>query len=267
MLSCHKERHLQKIPSLDAQCIILNLEDGVSKEEKPMALILCAEYLKNYKKIKKMFVVRVNALDEGGLEEIKYLNKFKPDAIRVPKIKTIEDVDIALNAIDSSIELHLSVETASAWVNLANLKINDRVTTYYLGVLDLLADMNLPHSMVDIDNPTMRYILSHFLMTSLSLGVKPVSFVYQDYKDLDQFSLWLSLEKQMGYDAKGCISPKQASLVNEVFSNNEFDVSKARKIVTLFENQREIGITGFIDDELGFIDEPVYKGALALLRK
>ena len=28
---------------------------------------------------------------------------------------------------------------------------------------------------------------------------------------------------------------------------------------------KEMGITGFSDDEFGFIDEPIYKGALALL--
>jgi len=267
MLSCHNEKHLQKISSLDVECIMLNLEDGVSKEQKPKALNLCAESLERFRDIEKMFVVRVNSLEEGGLEEIKYLNKFKPDAIRIPKIKTSKDVELALSAIDEDIELHLSIETAQAWSNLGQLKIDARVTTFYLGVLDLFADMGLAHSIVDINNPTMRYILSHFLITSLGLGVKPVSFVYQDYKNLDTFTLWLLLEKEMGYDAKGCISPKQVSLVNKIFSNDEAEIVKAKKIIELFENQREMGITGFVDEELGFIDEPIYKGALALLSR
>jgi citrate lyase subunit beta/citryl-CoA lyase len=171
MLSCHNEKHLQKIPKLQAQCIMLNLEDGVSSEEKPNALKLSCEYLDKYKDVKKMFVVRVNALDEGGADEIKYLNSYKPDAIRVPKIRTKEDVELALELIDEDIELHLSIETAFAWNNLSSLRIDDRVTTFYLGVLDLFADMSLPHSIINKDNPTMQYILSHFLITSLSLGV------------------------------------------------------------------------------------------------
>jgi len=267
MLSCHNEKHLQKIPRLQAQCIMLNLEDGVSSEEKPKALKLCCEYLEKYKDIEKMFVVRVNALDDGGVDEIKHINLYKPDAIRVPKIRTKEDVAIALELIDDDIELHLSIETALAWNNLSSLLINDRITTFYLGVLDLFADMSLPHSIIDKDNPTMQYILSHFLITSLSLGVKPVSFVYQDYKNLDEFTKWLALEKKMGYIAKGCISPDQVSLVNEVFTDLESEIIKAKKIIELFENQREIGITGFIDSEFGFIDEPIYKGALALLSR
>lgn len=266
MLSCHNEKHLKKIPTLDATCIMLNLEDGVSSQQKPHALALCAKYLNKYKNIDKMFVVRVNALDEGGLEEINFLNEFKPDAIRVPKIRTKKDVEIALEVIEASIELHLSIETASSWNNINSLKIDARVTTFYLGVLDLFADMGLPHSMINRDNPTMKYILSHFLVSCLSSGVKPISFVYQDYKNLEEFDRWLLLEKEMGYTSKGCISPNQVKLADAMFTNDEADILKAKKIIELFENQHKIGITGFVDAELGFIDEPIYKGALNLLK-
>jgi citrate lyase subunit beta/citryl-CoA lyase len=75
----------------------------------------------------------------------------------------------------------------------------------------------------------------------------------------------LEVEKSMGYDAKGCISPKQAELVNEHFINNEKELKRAQVIVKLFEMHRDEGITGFVDDEYGFIDEPIYKGALKVL--
>ncbi len=265
MLSCHNEKHLAKIPDLEAESIMLNLEDGVSIEQKPLALKLCAKYLKKFKKIKKMFIVRVNALDEGGLQEIKYLNEFKPDAIRIPKVKSKKDVQKALDILDDGIELHLSIETALSWKNLTTLKINPRVTTFYLGILDMFADMKLPHSMIDRDNPTMLYMLSHFLIASKSIGIKPVSFVYQDYKNLEEFERWLYLEKNIGYSSKGCISPSQVKLTNKIFSSDEIELKKAKKIVRLFESQRKLGITGFTDEEFGFIDEPIYKGALALL--
>jgi citrate lyase subunit beta/citryl-CoA lyase len=69
----------------------------------------------------------------------------------------------------------------------------------------------------------------------------------------------------MGYDAKGCISPKQAELVNKIFINKEEEIKRAKVIVKLFEMHRDEGITGFTDEEYGFIDEPIYKGALKLL--
>jgi len=265
MLSANKIKHLSKIESLKADAIMLNLEDGVSREEKPYALVLAAIFLSRLKKCNKKLVVRVNALDEGGYEEITYLNQFMPDAIRVPKIKNQKEVRDILHLLNDDIELHLSIETAEGWHNLSTLAVNKRVTTFYLGVLDLFADMGLPQNLISLNNPTMHYMLSHFLVTSRAMNVKPVSFVFQEYKDLDKFQQWLELEHSMGYDAKGCLSPKQAELVNKVFVNKEDEITRAKVIVKLFEMHRDEGITGFSDEEYGFIDEPIYKGALKLL--
>ena len=265
MLSANKIKHLQKIESLEADAVILNLEDGVSKEEKPFALALAAIFLSRLKECDKKLIVRVNALDEGGYEEITYLNQFMPDAIRVPKIKNVKEVRNILHLLDESIELHLSIETAESWHNLATLAVNKRVSTFYLGILDLFADMGLPQSLVNLHNPTMHYMLSHFLITSRSMHVKPVSFVFQEYQDLDTFKKWIELEHSMGYDAKGCISPKQVTLAKKTFINKEEEIKRAKVIVKLFEMHRDEGITGFSDEEYGFIDEPIYKGALKLL--
>ena len=265
MLSCNNFKHLTKIESMDADCIMLNLEDGVSSEDKPFALVLCAIFLSVLRECDKKLVVRVNPLDEGGYEEITYLNQFMPDAIRIPKVRDKAEVKKALALLNEEIELHLSIETAEGWHNLSTLKIDKRVRSFYLGILDLFADMKLSQSLISRDNPTMLYMLSHFLITSKSMGVKPVSFVYQEFKNLEEFGMWLELERGMGYDAKGCISPKQAELVNEIFVNKEEQISRAKVIVKLFEMHRDEGITGFVDDEYGFIDEPIYKGALSLL--
>jgi citrate lyase subunit beta/citryl-CoA lyase len=266
MLSCNKIKHLIKIDSLEADAIMLNLEDGVSKEDKPFALVLCAIFLKEHVRCGKKLIVRVNALDEGGYDEITYLNQFMPDAIRVPKIRERSEVKNILALLHDDIELHLSIETAEAWHNLSTLRVNHKVTTFYLGILDLYADMKLSQSMVDTKNHTMMYTLSHFLMTCRSMRVKAVSFVYQEFKNLDKFTEWLELEQEMGFDAKGCISPAQVELVNKIFINSELEVQRAHTIVKLFEMHQEVGITGFVDDEYGFIDEPIYKGALAILQ-
>ena len=266
-LSCNKIKHLKKIKELKADCIILNLEDGVAKEDKPFALVLAALFLRDLKKCNKKLVVRVNALDEGGYEEIVYLNQFMPDAIRVPKIKTPQEVKNVVALVKDDIEVHLSIETSQAWYNLQSLKVDKKVKAFYLGILDLFTDMNLNQSLIQRDNQTMLYMLSHFLITSKSMGVKPISFVYQEFKKLDEFRSWLLLEKSMGYDAKGCISPTQVDLVNKIFIDEQKELARAKVIVKLFEMHKKEGITGFVDDEYGFIDEPIYKGALKVLEK
>lgn len=267
MLSCNNIKHLSKIEELKTDCIMLNLEDGVAKEEKPFALVLCAIFLSLHQKSQKKLVVRVNALEEGGYEEITYLNQFSPDAIRVPKIKNTQEVKNVLALLNPQTELHLSIETADAWHNLSTLALSPKVTTFYLGILDLFADMSLSHNLIERHNPTMLYMLAHFLVTCKAMNVKPVSFVYQEFQNLIEFGKWISLEKNMGFNAKGCISPKQAEMVNLMFINEEAQINRAKIIIKLFEIHQEMGITGFVDEEYGFIDEPIYKGALALLRE
>ncbi len=265
MLSANNTKHLKKISKIEADCIILNLEDGVSKEQKPKALRLCAYVLSTMLTCKKKLVVRVNALDEGGEDEIRYLSAFMPDAFRVPKIRTREDVRKALNLIGCDSELHLSIETKESWLNLKDLRIDSRVSAFYLGVLDLFADLELSHSLIVPKNPTISYILTHFMLTCKAIGVKPVSFVFQEYKDMDTFLKWLKVEKEIGYDSKACISPSQAIEVSRVFGYSQKEIEDAKNIVALFEAKLKEGISGFSDERYGFIDEPIYKGAKVII--
>lgn len=266
MLSAHNLKHLLKIESLKSDCIMLNLEDGVSTELKPVALRLAAYYLSMSPQSSKKIVVRVNAIDEGGLDEISFLNAYKPDAIRVPKIRSLDDINSVLKVLDENIELHISVETKEAFSNLRSLQSKGRVKAVYLGVLDLLADLGLDQSIIVPENPTIHHLLAEFLISARTIGAYPVSFVYQDYQNMAEFQRWLQLEKTMGFTAKGCVSPAQADEAMRHFELEDKALEKAHYIIKLFEKMREQGVTGFADDKYGFIDEPIYKGALRLIK-
>lgn len=266
MLSANNLKHLLKIDTVHSDCIILNLEDGVAQEQKPIALRLCAYFLSKIAQSQKKLVVRVNPIDEGGLEEIKFLNAYKPDAIRVAKVKTVIDVQKILSVLDNNIELHLSIETKEAFSNLKTLQFNGRVKAVYLGILDLLADLGLNQSILIPENPTIHYILAEFLISAKTIGVTPVSFVYQDYQNMSEFKRWIDLEKMMGFYSKGCVSPSQAEAVMSHFQLENKEVERARYIIELFEKMKEQGISGIADERYGFIDEPIYKGALKLIQ-
>lgn len=265
MLSAHKVKHLIKMDTTSSDCIMLNLEDGVSPEEKPTALRLAAYFLTKIHQSSKKIVVRVNPLDEGGIDEIKFLNAYKPDAIRIPKVRNITDVQRALEVLDESIELHLSIETAEALANLKNLQVGNKVKAVYLGVLDLLADLGLDQSILIPENPTIHYILAEFLINAKLIGAYPVSFVYQDYQNMSEFQRWLALEKMMGFSSKGCVSPRQADEVMAYFETQDKEIQRAKEIIELFEKMKKQGVSGFADEKYGFIDEPIYKGALKVI--
>ena len=264
MVSAHKAKHLNKLDELECDAAIINLEDGVAPRYKKVALLAAALFIQHAPPTAPMLVVRINLLDAGGKKEIDFLNPYTPDAIRVPKVDTRADVQEALGLVKEPIDLHLSVETKEAWRNFKDFKINERVTTLYLGILDLLADLAIPQSTLRLQNPTIDHILAKFLISSKAARLHPVSFVYQKYQDLEEFEEWCRYEKAMGYEAKACITPDQVQIVNRIFS---WDRQKALYIKERFEQMQKQGVSGFVDEKYGFIDEPIYKDALNILQK
>ncbi len=264
MLSALNLKHLNRLDSLNADIAIINLEDGVAIEKKSEALKNSAIFLSHLKSSNSLITVRINELSVAS-DEIELLNIVKPDAIRVPKIKTPKDVEVALNLINEDIDIHLSIETKEALASLSQLKIDSRVKFVHLGILDMLESLEIPQSSLKINNPTINYILSKFLIDAKVADLKPVSFIYQDYRDIDGFREWCEFEKKMGFSAKGAISPAQVDIINEVFKISTKEIEKANYIKNKFEEMVKSGVSGFVDDIYGFIDEPIYKDALNVL--
>ncbi|MEA3290369.1 MAG: aldolase/citrate lyase family protein, partial [Campylobacterota bacterium] len=114
MVAGDKPKHLDKLPVLKCDTAMINLEDGVFDKVGAREL-LSLRFKDEGLRIKgKEIVVRINPLDEEGVDDIKAMNPLKPDAIRVPKIQTKEDVQKALELVDEDIDIHLSVETKEA---------------------------------------------------------------------------------------------------------------------------------------------------------
>ncbi len=267
MVAGDKEKHLSKINDLKCDVAMINLEDGVGDKEYALNLLRQTFALNGMRTNNKYIVVRINPLDETGLEEIKILNILKPHAIRIPKIKSVDEVKKALKAIDQEIDIHLSIETKEGFENLKSFKIDKRVTTVYLGILDLLESLVLPQNLLTLNNPTIHYILSKFLIESKMAGFNPIFFTYQDYKNTNEFKSWLDLAKNMGFEATSCISPSQVDIANKVFEIDSDEYEKAKYIVELFEANLQNKISGFSDEKYGFIDEPIYKNAKNIIKK
>jgi citrate lyase beta subunit len=255
MVSGHNIKHLNKIDEIDADIIILNLEDGVPIEKKEIAKIMIAVFLSNIEYLDKEIVIRINALNEGGKEEIKFLDKFAFNGFRVPKVKEIEDIDDV--SILTEKEIHVSIETKEAFFNLTEFT-HPKLTTFYIGIYDLLNSLNLPHSVIDLNNPLIHNILSEFSLKSRFIEKIPIGFVYQQYKDLEGFSKWCVLQKNLGLQGVGCITPAQVEIANKIFSE---DIEFAKKIVEKFESTGPFTINGL------FVDEPIYKNYLKLINK
>jgi len=253
MVSAHQIKHLNKIDELPADVIMLNLEDGVPKKKKEIARIMLGVFLSNIKTTDKEIVIRVNTLNEGGLDDIKFLEKFNFNAFRIPKINSVEEMDDVFMITDK--EIQASIETKKAFFNLKELK-HPKLTTFYIGIYDLLNELKLPHSIITLENPLIHKILSDFSLTSRYLEITPIGFVYQNYKNLEGFKKWCLLQKNLGMQGVGCITPAQCEIANKIF---EEDKEFAKIIVERFESEGPFTIDGL------YVDEPIYKNYKQLL--
>ncbi|MDD3775115.1 MAG: aldolase/citrate lyase family protein [Sulfurovaceae bacterium] len=266
MLNPLNLKHLNTLDENIADVVTLNLEDAIAPSRKKEALCNIALFLSHLKNSKSFIVIRTNPFYEGGKEEIEFLNDFGFDAIRLAKVKSPNELKSALKILNNDHELHFSLETKEAFADIRALKVNDRITTANLGILDLLASLDLPQSLVKISNPTIDYILSKFLIDCKTVNIRPVSFMYQDYNNTDEFQKWCKYEKSLGFTSKACMGPKQAIIANEVFGLDDEQIKRAKYIKEVFELNSSKGIHGFMDDRYGFIDEPIYKDALNILK-
>ncbi|MBT8348854.1 MAG: CoA ester lyase [Sulfurovum sp.] len=265
MLNPLNLKHLNRIDDHDADMITLNLEDAIAPSRKKEALHNIALFLSHMEHSNAFIIVRTNPLNEGGAEEIAFLNDFGFDAIRVAKVKNQTEIAQALTLLSTDKELHISLETKEAFDSLSRLRIDERLTTANLGILDLLTSLKLPQSLVTLENPTIDYILSKFLVDAKTADIHPISFMFQEYNDTKTFKSWCEREKMMGFETKACMGPKQVQIANETFSINKYELERALHIKEAFETHSAQGVNGFMDDKYGFIDEPIYRDSLLIL--
>ncbi len=265
MLNPLNLKHLNRIDDHPADMITLNLEDAIAPSRKKEALHNIAFFLSHMEHSNSFIIVRTNPLDEGGAEEIAFLNDFGFDAVRVAKVKNQAEIAQALTLLSTDKELHISLETKEAFESLSALRIDERLTTANLGILDLLTSLGLPQSLVTLNNPTIDYILSKFLVDAKTSGIHPISFMFQEYNDTETFKAWCEREKMMGFETKACMGPKQVQIANEIFHTNRDEIERALHIKEAFETHAAQGINGFMDEKYGFIDEPIYRDSLLVL--
>jgi citrate lyase subunit beta/citryl-CoA lyase len=265
MLNPLQLKHLNRMDECEADMITLNLEDAIAPSRKKEALHNIALFLSHMEHSNSFIIVRTNPLDEGGAEEIAFLNVFSFDAVRVAKVKNQTQIAQALTILSEDKELHISLETKEAFENLSKLRIDERLTTANLGILDLLTSLDLPQSIVTLNNPTIDYILSKFLVDAKTAGIHPISFMFQEYNDTETFRAWCQREKIMGFASKACMGPKQVAIANEVFALDDDALERAKHIKKRFEEESNKGNHGFMDEKYGFIDEPIYRDALLVL--
>ena len=239
-------RALEKARSLDADCLLLDLEDAVAPDAKDGARVQVCDALCEGGYGARELVVRINALDTAwGADDVAALADLpeaaRPHAILAPKISTAEQIDALVARMPEDCALWIMIETPEAIFNLQALAakaVDTPLAAFIMGTNDLAKEMFA--ALVQGRAPLMT-ALSMAVLAARQYGLTILDGVFNDIADEEGFMAECRQGADMGFDGKTLIHPSQLAVCNGVFAPSEDEVAQARDVVAAFAAPENAG--------------------------
>lgn len=237
------ERALEKARGIQADSIIIDLEDSVAPTNKETARAGAITAIREAGFGSREVILRVNPIETPwGMNDLHAAIAAEPDAILVPKVSQPGDIigsAKVMKAADAhpKIRLWAMIETPLGIINSKEIAAcapdpENRLSCFVLGTNDLLKE-----SRARASNNRFAVVpwLAMTLVAARAYGLDVIDGVYNDFKDDSGFRAECEHGRTLGMDGKTLIHPSQVAPCNEVFSPTEDEVSWAQKIIKAFE--------------------------------
>jgi citrate lyase, beta subunit len=252
-----------------ADSLMLDLEDAVAVTAKDTARFSLYQALKNvdYRGCER--VVRINGLDtEYWKEDIRCAVAGGADVLRIPKtedaemVKAVEDAVLAaereFNRSEDSTLLMAALESAKGVMNAYEVcTSSERMIGIALSGGDYTKDLQTKITGTGVELMGAR---QHMIIAARAAGVQCFDTVWTDLDNLEGFRKEVMLIKDMGFDGKSIINPRQIPIVHEVFTPSMKEIIFSEKVIREIDSKRKEGIGVFtVDGKM--IDIAFYDGA------
>ena len=258
---------LRDAPLYGADSIMFDLEDAVSLKEKDSARVLVHSALKTFDYGNIEIVVRINALDAGGAEDIEAMVLAGVDVIRLPKTETAQDI-IDVEAVITEVEqqndipvgttkMMAAIESAEGVLNApAIAKSSTRLIGIALGAEDYVTNMKTRRHP---DGQELFFARSMILHAARAAGIAAIDTVYSDVDNTEGFEAEVRLIK-LGFDGKSVINPRQIPLVNTIYAPTEKEIQNAKEVIWGIREAEAKG-SGVISVNGKMVDKPIVERA------
>jgi citrate lyase subunit beta / citryl-CoA lyase len=267
-------RRVEKALSLDADAVILDLEDAVATAEKPATREAVAAALKRPRR--GLLYVRVNAVDtEFCYGDLVAVARPGLDGVILPKVESaagLATIDWLLAQLErdrgmppGGIDLIPIIETARGLGGLpAILAAGTRVRRVAFGAGDFTLDVNMAWSR---DEAELAHARAAIVVASRAAGIEaPLDTVWVDLADRDGLEVSSRAALDFGFQGKMCIHPDQIAVVHRVFTPSESEIGFAERVAAAFVKAEAEG-SAAIQLDGKFIDYPIVYRAQRLLRR
>ncbi len=215
-------RALEKARALPADGLIFDLEDAVAPatKEEARATVMAALAAGGYGG--RELVLRVNALDSPwGHADLAAAATMPIDAVLIPKVESADRVRLAAALLDAlgappDCSVWCMLETPLGVLNAREIAAaSPRLAALVLGTSDLTKDLHALHTR---DRLPLLTALQLALLAARAYGLAALDGVHLDLSDDEGFAFACRQGRELGFDGKTLIHPKQIEQANTAFA-------------------------------------------------
>ena len=256
-----------------ADSLMFDLEDSVSIYEKDSARFLVFQALTSLAYPGKELVVRINdPHTEIGREDLQAIVCTGKAVIRLPKTETLQDVldcESMIAAVEKKADLPIgstgmmaAIESASGVINAKEIALaSKRLIGIAIGAEDYVTDLRTGRSPEGIE---LLFGRSMVLLAARNAGIDAIDTVFSDVNDEEGLRRETILIKQLGFDGKSIINPRQIKIVHEVFTPTEKEIQYALAVLEAIREAEKRG-SGVISLNGKMVDKPIVTRAERVL--
>ncbi|HER1600319.1 TPA: citrate (pro-3S)-lyase subunit beta [Streptococcus pyogenes] len=259
---------LRDAPLFGADSVMFDLEDSVSLKEKDTSRALVHFALKTFDYSSVETVVRVNGLDSCGALDIEAVVLAGVNVIRLPKTETAQDI-VDVEAVIERVErengievgrtrMMAAIESAEGVLNAREIaKASKRLIGIALGAEDYVTNMKTRRYP---DGQELFFARSMILHAARAAGIAAIDTVYSDVNNTEGFQNEVRMIKQLGFDGKSVINPRQIPLVNEIYTPTKKEIDHAKQVIWAIREAESKG-SGVISLNGKMVDKPIVERA------
>ncbi len=239
------QRAMEKARSMDADALILDLEDAVAPAQKPQAREFIAAAVNGGDYGHREIVIRINALSTmWGADDLQMVARARADAVCVPKVESGEQVRAVSDALTTAgapaaMGIWAMIETPLGILNAREIaSAHPRMKVFVMGTSDLAKDLRVPHTS---DRLGFLTSLGLSVLAARAYGLDIVDGVHLDLSGGPEFRAICEQGRTLGFDGKTLIHPNQIAAANDVFGPDAQAVEHAQRVIATWEEAEKAG--------------------------
>ncbi len=267
-------RFIEKSVQVEADTVVLDLEDSIPEPEKENARQGLKEALTLAGSGRAPVTIRVNNRPEHLLSDLDAAVNPGLRGLLLPKAESAEEVAAVAERLvrleserglePGQVGLSLEIESPRGLLNLEKIALSSpRIRSVNIGVEDYCLALGVNPSP---ESRELLYPLSRIVTVCKANGLKPFGLLgsLAEFRDIEKFERSARGSRQLGCEGAYCIHPDQIPILNRVFSPDPEKVDWAGRVVAEFEKSLAQGrASTSLDGRM--VDEPVYRRARLFL--